>query len=478
MENVFTLEKKASLTLPLYFSFLFPIAIGLLGLFGLFHAVFERPLYCFLFFLMAFLPTIRAVKAFSDHISSGKPFFKTFFREFTLIPAWYIYGSDLKKDAIPWVTLSLITANIFIFFFVPERSVDHWTFVPYGNPSALLVFLSMFTCTFLHAGPAHLFGNMLFLWAFGSVVEPRIGSARFLYLYIACILTSGVLVAVFLLLKASFPSSTFNPGTFHSLGASGAIAGIMGIFVVRCYFSRLKYSIPFLFFPILSLPTKVNASVLLGIFFAFDLAGSVSQFNANSGINYWAHVGGYAGGFLMAYMLKLNRDASREAVKVKAERMSTKPLGKKEAARRYREILQEEPENEKALHYLFAFHRYNREKRGHYFERLLEVLLNRDFFQALELFEDHFPTLIKDLSGKVLLRFGLHYYKVGDLDKAWPCLELAAVKKGSWQAKALYTLGMTYEEMGRDALARKMFEKVVEKFPNSAFEKSALEKLE
>jgi len=477
MEAFSQSEKRTALAFPIVGALLLPMAIGLLGFFGLFDAIFLRPLSCFLFFLMAFLPCIKAVKAFSEHISSSKYFFSTFFREFTLIPGGYVYGSDLKRGAIPWITVGLIATNAFIFLTVPERIMDAWVFVPYGNPSAVHVFLSMFTCAFFHAGAAHLLGNMLFLWVLGSVVEPRVGSLQYLFLYIACILTSQVLEALLLILKAAFVSVNFNPGSFHSLGASGAIAGIMGIFVVRCYFSRLKLAVPFFFFPIVSLSTRVNASVLLGLFFALDFAGSAAQFRMDSHVDYWAHVGGYVGGFVMAYMLKLHRDAAREALRVRADRMRTKPLGKREATRRYMEILQEEPENEKALCYLFELHRHNKEKREHYYARLVEVVAKRDFRHSVTLFEEHFPTLTRELSGPMLLGFGLYCYKVGDLEKALPCLEFASEREGNWQAKAMYTLAMIYEEMGRDGLARKTLEQVAEKFPNSPFQMTALERL-
>jgi len=462
----------------LCFAFLLPIAIGLLSFLGLFDAVFSRPLDLFIYQLMALLPFIKIVHAASEHISHSKPFLRTFFRGFSLVPGFFVYGSDLKKGAIPGITLGLIATNIFLFFVAPERIVDMCVFVPCDNPSALHVFLSIFTCAFFHATPRHLFGNMLFLWAVGSVLEPRVGSLRFLFLYFACILTSGVVDAVFLMLKAVFSSSGFDPGTFHSLGASGAIAGIIGIFVVRCYFSKLKIAIPFMFFPIFSLPVKVNVFILSGIFFTRNFAGSVSQFRAAPHIDHWAHVGGYVGGFFMAYLLKLHRDASREGLKVAADRMSSKPLGKKEAIRRYGEILQEEPENEKALRYLFDFHRYNQEKREHYFGRLIEVLVKKDFLEAVALFSEHFPSLKKGLPGNILLRFGLYFQRSGDLERAWPCFELASEMEGPWQPKAIYALAMVYEELGRDALAKGMFEQVAKKFPDSPFQNAALEKLD
>ena len=93
----------------------------------------------------------------------------------------------------------------------------------------------------------------------------------------------------------------------------------------------------------------------------------------------------------MGYLMKLHHDAAEEAVEVKAERLSQKTLRKKDATELYEDILNRDPENEKAIHYLFKLHRYNQEKREHYFGRLIQVLAGKDFFQALSLFEDHYP---------------------------------------------------------------------------------------
>ena len=309
-------------------------------------------------------------------------------------------------------------------------------------------------------------------------MESRIGPIRFLYVYFLSILFSGLFCFVLLILQTRFTNSSIILGEYHSLGASGAIAGIMGIFVVRCYFARIKMTIPLLFLPFFSLPMKIQGTVLTSLFFALDLSGSVTQFRTDSNIDYWAHVGGYAGGFLLGYLMKLHHDASKEAIEVKAERLSQKTLGKKDATELYEDILHRDPENEKAIRYLFKLHRHNQEKREHYFGRLIQVLAKKDFSQALSLFEDHFPNLMKAVPGPFLLRFGLYFHNSGLFEKAWPCLELAAERKGDWQPKAIYSLGLTYEEMGRFDLAKDNWSRVVKDFPNTPFQKFALREIE
>ncbi|MDB4443894.1 rhomboid family intramembrane serine protease [bacterium] len=331
-----------------------------------------------------------------------------------------------------------------------------------------------FTSAFMHVSLYHLGGNMLFLWALGGVLETRVGSLRYLKVYFLCILTSKIFSIILLILQALLTGSPLELENYHSLGASGAIAGIMGMFVVRCYFARIKLTIPFLFFPIFSVPLKVQGTLLTGLFFALDLVGSVNQFKMDSNINYWAHVGGYVGGFIIGYLMKLHKEAPREALEMKAERLSQKTLRRKDATSLYEEILWNEPENETALTYFFKLHRYNQKKREFYFGRLIQVLMKKDFSKARDFLDENFPNFLRSIPSAILVRFGLFYLRSGDLAKTCPCLELAAEKEGPWQPKAMFSLGLTYREIGRVQLARKTLEDVAGRFPATAFHHAAL----
>jgi hypothetical protein len=320
---------------------------------------------------------------------------------------------------------------------------------------------------------------MIFLWVFGAVLEPRLGSGRFLLAYLAGIVISNTFCVILLFFKAISVGDFKAFWDYHSLGASGAVAGLMGLFAVRAYFARIKITVPFLYLPFLSFSLPVQAAILIGMFFSMDVAGGLTQFTdaAKTGVDYWAHVGGYVGGIAIGYLIKLHRDAACEASEVNAERLANKALPKKEAAGAWQEILARDPQNEKALQYFCRLYWYNAQKRAPYLGRLFRVLEKRDFFEALSLFESKYPGCLQSISGDVLLNFGLHFLRTGEFIKASSCLKTAGEKQGLWQAKALYSLAGAYEEMGRLNLAADMLEKVIILFPDSPFSRVAQDDL-
>ena len=145
---------------------------------------------------------------------------------------------------------------------------------------------SLFTAMFLHAGWLHIAGNMLFLWIFGNNVEDRLGHATFLVFYLL-----GGLAASGLELLLS-PNSAVP-----TLGASGAIAAVLGAYLVL--FPRARV-LTFVFFLLVDLP----AVVVLGAWFVLQLFNGVGGLgtHVNQGVAYWAHVGGFVFGMLVALL--------------------------------------------------------------------------------------------------------------------------------------------------------------------------------
>jgi membrane associated rhomboid family serine protease len=148
--------------------------------------------------------------------------------------------------------------------------------------------LSVFAAMFLHGGWLHILGNMLFLWIFGNNVEDRIGRVIYPLFY----LVSGIVASLAQL--AVGPSSAVP-----NLGASGAIAGVLGAYLVMFPRRRVLTLIFFFIITFVSLP----ASVVLGLWFVlqvFDGVGALSSHVNSSGVAFWAHIGGFAFGALVA----------------------------------------------------------------------------------------------------------------------------------------------------------------------------------
>ncbi len=201
----------------------------------------------------------------------------------------------------PFVTYALIAANIAVFaaywpYFADERLIsaffNDWAMVPARITDGQQIH-TLLTSMFLHGGLMHLAGNMLFLWIFGDNLEDELGHFGFLLFYLA----SG--------LGADIAQLAANPASpIPTVGASGAIAGVMGGYLLL--FPRSRVDVLFIFvvfFRILPLP----AWVMLVFWFGLQLFnGAVSDVSLG-GVAYWAHAGGFVIGFLWVLPLWLRR---------------------------------------------------------------------------------------------------------------------------------------------------------------------------
>lgn len=193
----------------------------------------------------------------------------------------------------PYVTYALMAVNIAIFLgyvglFANERAINlffyDWALIP-GRVTAGEGFGGLFTSMFLHGGWLHLAGNMLFLWIFGDNVEDEMGHGRYLLFYLACGMLSGV---------AHVLSAPFSP--VPTVGASGAIAGVMGGYLLL--FPKAKVDILFIFivfFRIFPIP----AWIMLAVWFGMQFIGGVGADPSVGGVAYWAHAGGFLVGIAL-----------------------------------------------------------------------------------------------------------------------------------------------------------------------------------
>jgi len=201
----------------------------------------------------------------------------------------------------PFVTWGLIAANVLIFLsylplFDDERALMlfflEWGVVP-ARLSAGEGWHGVVTSQFLHGGWFHLAGNMLFLWIFGDNMEEEWGHGRFLLFYLAC----GAVAAMLQYVAA--PESIIP-----MVGASGAIAGVLGGYLLMFPRARVDVFVFFIvFFRIIPLP----AWGMLGVWFALQVIGGVLSPSDQGGVAYWAHAGGFVAGVVLTLPILLRR---------------------------------------------------------------------------------------------------------------------------------------------------------------------------
>ena len=194
----------------------------------------------------------------------------------------------IPSRTTPVVTIGLIALNIIVFVYELSlgRAVDAFMLY-YGLVPAAFSWMNVITSMFLHGGFLHVAGNMLYLWIFGDNVEDRMGHGRFLVFYLLC----GIAAALAQTITA--PDSTVP-----MVGASGAIAGVMGAYFVLYPRSRIVTLLPlFFFFQVIEVP----AIAFLGIWFLMQFVSGIGSIGAtigrsSGGIAFWAHIAGFVAG--------------------------------------------------------------------------------------------------------------------------------------------------------------------------------------
>ena len=210
-----------------------------------------------------------------------------------------IGDDDSAERTVPIVTYALIALNVLVFFLElsgGEPFIERWSVVPRRltqNPGG--DFITVFTSMFMHGGWLHLAGNMLYLWIFGDDVEDRFGHAKFALFYLIC----GI--------AATFAQVAVSSGSnIPNLGASGAIAGVLGAYLilfprgqVRVLMGRGVVPMP--------------ALVVIGMWIVLQFingVGSITQSAETGGVAYMAHIGGFVAGLALTFLFGGRRVAA------------------------------------------------------------------------------------------------------------------------------------------------------------------------
>lgn len=210
----------------------------------------------------------------------------------------FIPLKDLNpRRTYPVVNTLLILSNVIVFLYeltLPPRQQqvfelanatipNHIRLALNGHGSLEVAFLPLFTSMFMHSGFLHIAGNMLFLWIFGDNVEDYFGHFSYLLFYLVCGIGSGLTHILFNL-----------HSTLPALGASGAISGVMGAYIILYPRARVL-TLVFIFF------IPIPAFIILGYWFFLQFVAGVSTVGvvATGGVAWWAHIGGFLMGMLI-----------------------------------------------------------------------------------------------------------------------------------------------------------------------------------
>ena len=210
-----------------------------------------------------------------------------------------IGDDDSTRRTVPLVTYVLIALNVLVFFLElngGDPFIERWSVVPRRltqNPGG--DFITIFTSMFMHGGWLHLAGNMLYLWIFGDNVEDRFGHAKFTAFYLLC----GIAATV---AQVAISAGSNVP----NLGASGAIAGVLGAYLilfprghVRVLMGRSVVPMP--------------ALMVIGLWIVLQFingVGSITQSAETGGVAYMAHIGGFVAGLVLTFLFGGRRIAA------------------------------------------------------------------------------------------------------------------------------------------------------------------------
>jgi rhomboid family protein len=233
-----------------------------------------------------------------------------------------LYDDNTDRHTTPFVNYAIIALNIFVFVVLqrlgtdtdftysfstvpgeiisgtdittPARVVEYMgqrVLLPGLGPTYPSVYVTLFTSMFMHGGIAHIFGNMLFLWIFGDNIEDRLGHVKYLIFYLLC----GLLASLAHVFATAALAGQAENMLVPSLGASGAISGVLGGYILLHPTRRVRVLL-------FNFITQVPAFVAIGIWFVFQLIsglGMLGEGTKTGGVAYAAHLGGFIAGLVL-----------------------------------------------------------------------------------------------------------------------------------------------------------------------------------
>ncbi len=375
-------------------------------------------------------------------------------------------GTNLKLKNTPLATLCLLFVNWSLFVFSSnvayetEFWITHYLMTVPGEQYPWQFVTSMF----LHSNLLHILFNSLYLLVFGPFVEDKIGWKVYLFLYfltgIAADLVYAGMAGLLMREKLFIPS----------LGASGAISGIMGVYLYRCHYSKIKLLISFVF----PIRVQIPAVIILSLWFLQDFLGGIDSIRGvYKNVAFWAHVGGFAAGFGACRYLHYEIPARREKLEFVAQTSLQQYGGYGEGIEATKKLLESDPENpELHINLARAESRWwpSPEGREHY-EKAIKLLLERNPERAREIFVEYWKKYLSIFEAKHQVRLSLLLSEDGQVDLSAQTLQILIDSQqplNYYMEQAHLNLARIYKErLKRDDLALYVYEKFIERFSES-----------
>jgi len=436
---------------------------------------FRRELYDLARFFLLFVPFFFFSYVWFKSIQSGDRMIDILREHITLIPIPYAEGG--KKAFIPRATILLILLNLLAFYLIGLASEEtiraiamNLAFLPH-HFAGWNILVSPFASMFLHADPGHLWGNMISFWAFGPAVEERIGARKFILLYFATGILGGLTAVVIF--------RVFMSETFHSIGASGAIAGITGVFLVRCYFKKLIVPLPLL--GLVNAKLRINSLLPLGLFFLLDVRSGFRQLaGSRAPVAYWVHVGSLVAGMIIAARLKLQRAAAEEKYTEQGLAAMEDQHFRRESVDSLQAALQLNPENEAALLGLAREYAITRKPEGRdLFQEAIRLKLRSSPEQAVEIYKEYRDSYQGMLDPVLQYRLAGIFYRQDDHEPAARLLEAIVLEPSAdddTRQRAFFQLIVLLAENNMLEAAHYRLEQFKERFPASDLARAAEDK--
>ena len=396
--------------------------------------------------------------------------------------------TDRTLRAVPYVTYALCFINIIVYLNQLHlsdsgvyRLTHQWGFIV-SHPSLVTVF----TYGFLHVELFHLLGNLLILWLMGTVLESAIGSTVFALIYFASLVSAIILFGV--IAKAFFPATLDVPLN----GASGAVAGVMGLAAFR--YARLRVlTIPLISIPaLLPIPIPLPLSIwvplwIYALFFAgTEMLEGVQEIQSlqPTMVAHWAHIGGLALGALMALLANMAQEGKREYVLEETTKATAGEGSRTRSRLEVEALLRDSPEDPELLEAMAALtlvQGENEQSRTFYLRAIRHFLANglrdRAAISYLNVLNTDSPAVFNPRE-QILLASQLE--SLGHFPEAVQAFTLLAEKHHDHEEAqtALLRAALIHQRYLHDpAGAAELLTALIERYPNSPWRNLAHERL-